>query len=175
MVNEPQVKKSSSYTVASDATKPPIRQAVKKAEQWLFDLDSETADRLWQTWIKAMGENGEFGEIFYQQLFQAHPALVALFPGDMSLQQSRLVKTLGEAVELVRAPERLILLLQAAGVRHYHYHVQQKHFALMEQVLIDTLVLRLGTLFQAEDAAEWRRFFQCMAIIMRHSMATTTH
>ncbi len=155
-------------------TLPPDARALMQAEQWLFDMEPGIAARLLRTWQAAIGDDNGFGTAFYQKLFQSHPEVLGLFPGDMALQQSRLTRTLGEAVELVRTPEKLILLLKAAGVRHHHYHVQQIHFALMQEALIETLTARLGAAFQPQDAVDWRQFFHCMALIMRDGMANAT-
>ncbi|WP_317933339.1 globin domain-containing protein [Halioxenophilus sp. WMMB6] len=150
---------------------PPSPRQVQDAEQWLANLSPAAAGHLVQVWRASQDLDAKFSEVFYQRLFQAHPELVNLFPGDMQQQQQRLTNTLSEAIELVPEPDRLILLLRAAGVRHHHYQVQQNHFQLMGPILVETFKQFLGTAFSPKQEAEWLQFFTSMAVVMRSAMA----
>jgi len=155
----------------SGHSRAPGNQMALDAEQRLYELSTETVDRLLDIWRAVEEADGNFGEMFYRLLFQSSPQAAGLFPGDMNVQQQRLTETLGEAVRLAGEPRQLILLLRATGVRHLHYQVTQGHFSLMESALIDALREHLGTRFDGADEDLFRAFFNLMAVVMRHVMA----
>jgi hemoglobin-like flavoprotein len=151
----------------------PSRARVSEAERWLTGIDDRIAAKLIDSWHLAQKADHWFSVIFYQLLFNAHPEIAALFPGDMQQQQQRMTRTLGEAIDLSVAPDRLILLLKAAGVRHHHYRVVQAYFQLMEPVFLQALGRQLGDSFDDELQALWQKFFHNMTIVMRDAMAGT--
>ena len=158
-------------------SKPPSARAPNKlalaaAEQWISGLPAETADLVKQAWQAANRPPGDFATDFYSRLFAAAPAVVGLFSGDMTEQRHRLTHTLDETVALIHAPQHLLLLLRASGVRHHHYAVKQAYFSAMRDVLIDTMAARAGASFAPEHRAAWEAFFDNMATVMQHGMAS---
>jgi hemoglobin-like flavoprotein len=158
-------------TAGKTGNRAPGANEALRATERLYGLSSEQASHLAVSWRLALKAAGDFGRDFYANLFRACPALVELFPGDMSKQQQRLTETLGDAVALADRPEKLVLLLQAAGVRHRHYGVRNAHFAIMERELLRTLAQRIGPAFGDRQEAVWQSFFHNMSLVMRHAMA----
>lgn len=152
----------------------PSRRQVSAAEHWLADIDAATAAKLVNSWQRSQTTADGFSTTFYAMLFDTHPHLAALFPGDMQQQKMRMTRTLGEAIELATSPGRLILLLKAAGVRHHHYRVRQAYFQLMEPVFLQALQHQLEGYLDDELRVLWQKFFHSMTIIMRDAMAGTT-
>jgi len=162
---------SSASKQAINPSRTPPNHLALGAEQWLFDLPRDSRERLLQIWRASLAAEGDFGADFYAALFSADPRIARLFPGDMGAQQRRLIETLGEAVRLAGEPEQLVLLLRAAGVRHHHYRVRQRHFAVMEGALAQALKQRLGASLSDSDLALFREWFGQVALVMRHAMA----
>ncbi len=56
--------------------------------------------------------------LFYAHLFEAQPALRALFKGDMDDQGAKLLQMIGAAVGLLDKPQTLLPVLRQLGARH---------------------------------------------------------
>ncbi|MFZ6638395.1 globin domain-containing protein [Undibacterium sp. TC4M20W] len=154
------------------SSRAPNKAQLAAAEQWLMTIQDDVAGLITSGWAAAIVAPGDLAVDFYRHLFAAAPAVIELFAGDMTEQQGRLTHTLEETVALVHQPEHLLLLLRASGVRHHHYQVQQAYFGVMRNILIDTLATRGGAGFTAAHRAAWEGFFDNMATIMQHGMAS---
>jgi hemoglobin-like flavoprotein len=150
----------------------PTKAQVTAAEDWLININADTAALIESGWHAAIDADGDFAADFYQNLFAVAPVVIELFSGDMSEQKGRLTHTLAETVALLHNPEHLLLLLRASGVRHHHYQVKQAYFGVMRNILIDTIATRAGYLFTAEHRQAWEGFFDNMATIMQSGMAS---
>ncbi|MBC7609463.1 MAG: hypothetical protein H7228_07795 [Polaromonas sp.] len=155
------------------STRAPNKAELEAAEQWLTNINFDTANSIKYAWEAAVSADGDFAADFYDNLFKAAPAVIGLFAGDMTEQQGRLTHTLGETVALIAQPEHLLLLLRASGVRHHHYEVKHAYFGIMRDILIDTIAVRAGASFMPTHRAAWESLFDNMATIMRHGMAST--
>jgi hemoglobin-like flavoprotein len=158
--------------MSTPSSRAPTKAQLAAAEQWLINLQDDTAALIRSGWSAAIAASGDLAADFYQNLFAAAPAVIDLFSGDMTEQQARLVHTLEETVALVHQPEHLLLLLRASGVRHHHYQVKQAYFGVMRNILIDTLATRASLYFTAAHRAAWEGFFDNMATVMQHGMAS---
>jgi hemoglobin-like flavoprotein len=156
----------------SPSARAPSKVQLEAAEQWLNNIQSETASLIQFAWDSAVASPGDFAADFYDNLFKAAPSVIGLFAGDMTEQQGRLTHTLGETVALVDKPAHLLLLLRASGVRHHHYDVKQVHFGVMRDILIDTIAFRVGASFETKHRSAWEALFDNMATIMQHGMAS---
>jgi hemoglobin-like flavoprotein len=161
---------SSSMTNASRHLAKPSAAAVRKAEQNLLNLNTESREYIRVSWQQALSAPGEFAADFYAALFAAAPAVAGLFPGDMTEQRSRLTQTLRDAIDLVDSPQELVLLLRATGVRHLHYRVEHAHFTLVGQALLATVGARAPSM-DAAGRKVWSQFYAAMSTIMRGGMA----
>jgi len=142
---------------------------IRKAEQSLLSMAAAQRELIQSSWRSVLVAPGDFASEFYAALFERAPAVAALFPGDMREQQQRLTQTMSDAIELVATPQELVMLLRATGVRHLHYRVDPAHFALLGEVLCDTIAARDQAFDVATDVA-WREFYAAMSIIMRGGM-----
>lgn len=80
-----------------------------------------------------------FAARFYELLFQRARAVRALFPDDLSEQQSKLGQTLCLLMASLHDRERLIPALRRLGAAHVGYGAQSAHFAVVGEVLLQTL------------------------------------
>lgn len=122
------------------------------------------------SWDAALAADGDFAADFYDRVFAADPAAIALFPGDMMEQRKLLTRTMSSAISLIGEPEDLLLLLRASGARHAHYGVRPSQFAVIGTALIATVADRADAAFTPEVANAWKAFYAAIATIMRDSM-----
>lgn len=106
-------------------------------------------------------------QMFYARLFEAQPALRALFRGDLRTQGSRLMAMIGAAVQMLGRPRELEPTLRALGARHAAYGVRDTHYAAVGEALLDTLAEGLGSEFTPELRAAWAAFYAKVAAAMQ--------
>ena len=83
---------------------------------------------------------------FYDRLFDRAPDLRAMFPADVTVQADKLFDMV---LVLVQSLDQLQMLgpeIEALGARHLHYDVTEDQYALVCEVLLDTL---------AQHVADW--------------------
>jgi methyl-accepting chemotaxis protein len=105
--------------------------------------------------------------LFYANLFEADPALRALFKGDMEAQGEKLMQMIGVAVAKLGEPEVLLPALKALGKRHAGYGVQDAHYDVVGAALLKTLDQGLGPAFTPEVRAAWTEVYGVMAGVMK--------
>lgn len=92
---------------------------------------------------------------FYARLFEIAPAVRALFPSDMARQREHLAA----AVALVaRNADRLSSLaepLRQMGARHSGYGAQPEHYAVVRDVLVETLAKTAGPTWDEATTRAW--------------------
>lgn len=108
-----------------------------------------------------------FAQAFYQKLFDAYPEVKPLF-GTSSLedQQRKLVQSLIVIMKSLDQPEKLQPFLVELGGRHHGYHVQERHYGYVAQVLMQTLAEFLKQDWTPELAHEWQTALVQVAQIM---------
>lgn len=120
--------------------------------------DAKTAKLVkdsWKTVVSSIpGE--KVAEIFYSNLFGAHPEAKALFEDtNMATQGVALIGMIDAAVANVDNADVLVPTLQALGVRHGGYGCQEAHYDYVGAALIQTLGQGLGAAFTPEVKAAW--------------------
>jgi hemoglobin-like flavoprotein len=98
---------------------------------------------------------GQPGDVFYDNLFAADPALRNLFHGSIAQQGERLMTMIGSALGLLDRPATLLPVLRQLGARHAGYGVMESHYATVGGALIRTLEQGLGDAFTDEVRQAW--------------------
>ena len=93
--------------------------------------------------------------LFYDNLFEADPALRPLFKGNMAHQGERLMGMIGRAVGLLGQPEALMPVLRLLGARHAGYGVVDAHYETVGGALLKTLDQGLGEAFTPDVRQAW--------------------
>lgn len=115
--------------------------------------------------VAALGS--EAARLFYARLFEIEPSLRALFPATgMDEQAKKLVAMLAVAVRGLTDPGALVPALQALGRRHATYGVENRHYAIVGQALLDTLAAALGKAFDAHTRTAWSAAYSLIAETM---------
>jgi hemoglobin-like flavoprotein len=113
----------------------------------------------------------ETGKMFYNRVFELHPALRAMFPGGMTPggmdeQGRKLMQILGVAVSSLRRLEQVIPEIEDLGRRHAIYGVNEDHYIAGGGALIWTLNRVLGEAFTPEVQEAWQTVYHAVTTTM---------
>jgi hemoglobin-like flavoprotein len=115
--------------------------------------------------LQARGD--EVAADFYRRLFDRLPDLRVLFADDLSDQRQKFFATLTEIASSLRDLSRVVEPAHDLGSRHRTYGVQPSHYAIVGEVLVDTLAQALGDEFTDEHRAAWTRGYDLVAELMQ--------
>ncbi|NET31462.1 MAG: 2Fe-2S iron-sulfur cluster binding domain-containing protein [Cyanothece sp. SIO1E1] len=111
-----------------------------------------------------------FASEFYRRLFEKAPQARQLFKGNMERQVALLSHVLKGTVYALCRPQNLVMGLQELGKRHISYGVKKEHFALVKEVLLETLSSSIGRGYNELTHQAWDRVldiaFQQMQVPM---------
>lgn len=130
-------------------------------------MDSSTIQLVQHSWQKVVAIGPQAAALFYQNLFDADPALKPLFKGDLQTQGKKLIDMISIAVNKLTELDVLVPVLQNLGKRHGGYGVQDSHYDTVGAALIKTLGQGLGNDFTQEIKAAWVRVYLVMAEVMK--------
>jgi hemoglobin-like flavoprotein len=104
---------------------------------------------------------------FYERLFATDPTLRALFSStNMAKQGAKLMVSLGLVVQGLDRADAILSDVRALARRHVAYGVQEHHYPIVGQALIDTLAAGLGPAFTVEVREAWQAAFALLAGVM---------
>ena len=130
-------------------------------------MDSSSIQLVQNSWQKVEAIGPQAAALFYQNLFDADPALKPLFKGDLHAQGKKLIEMISIAVKKLTELNVLIPVLQNLGKRHGGYGVQDSHYDTVGSALLKTLGQGLGSDFTAEVKAAWINVYGVMADVMK--------
>lgn len=129
-------------------------------------MEQQTVDLVTDSWSKVRPIAGQAGKLFYQNLFEADPALRPLFKGDLDQQAARLMTMIDAAVSKLGDLDTLVPILQTLGARHKTYGVLPTHYQTVGAALLKTLEQGLGDAFTPPTRAAWTTVYGVMAEVM---------
>ncbi len=138
-------------------------------------VEQAAADELAGSFARATIDPDLFSRRFYERVFELEPGLRALFPADLTAQRLKLVSTLQTVVRNVRAPERLVPMLEELGERHHQYGVSVRNFDVVGQALLATLAELEGEAWAPATEALWTRAYQHIAEHMTRGLTRAAH
>lgn len=130
-------------------------------------MESSTIQLVQNSWQKVVAIGPQAAALFYQNLFEADPALKPLFKGDLQAQGKKLIEMISVAVSKLTELNVLIPVLQNLGKRHGGYGVQDSHYDTVAAALIKTLEQGLGDDFTPETKGAWVEVYSVMADVMK--------
>lgn len=107
---------------------------------------------------------------FYTLLFERAPDAKPLFPHDLEGQRHKLLHAIENVVAQIRAPERLVPLLEDLGRRHVAYGARREHFEQAESALIAAL-REHDPRWDAPTEMAWRTAISRLSEAMLRGMA----
>lgn len=117
----------------------PIAVPGRDARIRLFPVDAALATRLRASYVRLRAHDLRLAEIFYARLFTRAPHLRAMFPQDLDAQAAKLVHALDAVVANLERPEANAEMLAALGRRHAAYGARAEHYALVTDLLVDSI------------------------------------
>ena len=103
---------------------------------------------------------------FYDNLFEASPAVRSMFPSNMDGQAKKLWSALDLVVRNLEQPANLQEPLKKLGQRHADLSITPMHYALVADVLIKTLAEAFGEKWSAEQTSAWQAALTLIADTM---------
>ena len=132
-------------------------------------MDKQQIKLVQDSFERIRNQRDEVAAIFYHNLFKLDPSLRPMFPSDMAVQRAKLMATLAFVVEGLDQLERLVPAVEALGVRHAQYGVEDRHYATVGATLLQTLRQGLGPALSSEAEAAWARAYGILADVMMNA------
>jgi NAD(P)H-flavin reductase/hemoglobin-like flavoprotein len=104
---------------------------------------------------------------FYATLFSRAPETRDLFPVNMEVQRSRLLRALVHVVQMVDRPDELVPFLQQLGRDHRKFGVLAAHYDAVGAALLATIGEFAGPAWTPEVEKAWRDAYGTVAGAMR--------
>jgi NAD(P)H-flavin reductase/hemoglobin-like flavoprotein len=114
----------------------------------------------------------ELARHFYATLFSTSPATRELFPVNMEVQRSRLLRALVHVVQMVDQPDDLVPFLEQLGRDHRKFGVITEHYDAVGGALLSTIATFAGDAWTSEIEKAWTDAYDIVATAM-HTAAST--
>ncbi|CAA9395706.1 MAG: Flavohemoglobin / Nitric oxide dioxygenase [uncultured Pseudonocardia sp.] len=109
------------------------------------------------------------GRHFYATLFSRAPETRDLFPVNMEVQRSRLLRALVHVVQMVDQTDDLVPFLQQLGRDHRKFGVIAQHYDAVGVALLSTIATFSGPAWTPEVEKAWRDAYDVVAGAMREA------
>ncbi|SHE59050.1 FAD-binding oxidoreductase [Streptoalloteichus hindustanus] len=113
----------------------------------------------------------EVAKFFYGMLFSIAPATRELFPVNMEVQRSRLLRALVHVVQMVDRPDDLIPFLRQLGRDHRKFGVVSAHYEAVGTALVGALKRFCGDAWSPTVERAWAEAYKIMARTMQDAAA----
>ncbi|AZO08836.1 MULTISPECIES: globin family protein [unclassified Mesorhizobium] len=105
--------------------------------------------------------------LFYDRLFAIDDSLRNLFPAtDMTGQGAKLMAAMGFVVQGLERAETILPTVRDLARRHVGYGVEERHYPVVGEALIDTLATGLGNAFTPEVREAWEAAYGLLSGVM---------
>lgn len=129
-------------------------------------IDPAACDRLSESLALLRTRGPQIVKAFYSLLFERFPGVRAMFPSDMTRQQSKLLDSLVMVVEHMRDPLRVTATLQDLGRRHHGYGARPEHYPIVCSILLECMGAELGNAWTSSLESEWSQALLLASQIM---------
>ncbi|MBN9759704.1 flavohemoprotein [Pseudonocardia sp. Ae707_Ps2] len=113
----------------------------------------------------------EIGKHFYATLFSKAPETRDLFPVNMEVQRSRLLRALVHVVQMVDQPDDLVPFLQQLGRDHRKFGVLSQHYDAVGAALLSAIATFAGENWTPEIEKAWVGAYGIVADAMQQAAA----
>jgi len=111
----------------------------------------------------------EVTQFFYALLFSIAPAIRELFPVNMQVQRSRLLRALVHVVQMVDRPDDLVPFLRQLGRDHRKFGVIRQHHDAFGSALIGSLRHHAGDAWTPQVEKAWTDAYGLLAKTMQEA------
>ncbi|MFI9006870.1 FAD-binding oxidoreductase [Actinosynnema sp. NPDC053489] len=113
----------------------------------------------------------EVAKFFYGMLFSLAPATREMFPVNMEVQRSRLLRALVHVVQMVDRPDDLIPFLRQLGRDHRKFGVVNVHYESVGTALLAAVKKYAGPAWTPQVEMAWAEAYTIMARAMQEAAA----
>ena len=113
----------------------------------------------------------EVARFFYGMLFSLAPATRDMFPINMEVQRSRLLRALVHVVQMVDRPDDLIPFLRQLGRDHRKFGVVAQHYEAVGTALLAAIKRHSGDAWTHQVEMAWAEAYTIMARSMQDAAA----
>src|SRR5437899_3126695 len=117
--------------------------------------DNGPAQLIRDSWAEVEPHAGEMARLFYAHLFRIAPESRDLFPVNMEVQRSRLMRALVHVVQMVDQPDELVPFLEQLGRDHRKFGVVAQHYEAVGEALITAVAAVAGPAWTPPVRAAW--------------------
>ncbi len=137
-------------------------------------ISARQVELVQSTWQSVEPISGQAATLFYNKLFELDPSVQALFANvDIEEQKSKLMQMIDVAVQGLNRLETIVPAVEALGVRHVDYGVQESQYDTVGAALLWTLEQGLGEAFTPEVKEAWTVTYTVLADTMKSASAAT--
>jgi NAD(P)H-flavin reductase/hemoglobin-like flavoprotein len=119
------------------------------------------------SWERVIPQGEALGRHFYATLFSAAPETRDLFPVNMEVQRSRLLRALVHVVQMVDQPDELVPFLAQLGRDHRKFGVLAHHYDAVGGALLGAVEHFSGDAFTPRVKSAWTDAYGIVANAMR--------
>jgi nitric oxide dioxygenase len=118
-------------------------------------MSPEDIARVRRGFARISADRRAFSARFYDALFQIEPSLRPLFKGDLAAHGDIFVTSLGLAVGSLESLHTVADKLRADGRRIADIGIENRHYAVAAEALLDAVEASLGDRFDQRDRVAW--------------------
>ncbi len=119
------------------------------------------------SWAEVEPRAEEMGRLFYATLFRIAPESRDLFPVNMEVQRSRLMRALVHVVQMVDQPDELVPFLEQLGRDHRKFGVVAQHYDAVGQALLTAIATTSGPAWTPAVRDAWTDAYDVVSSAMR--------
>jgi NAD(P)H-flavin reductase len=127
-----------------------------------------------QSWAHVQPHADDLAKYFYGLLFHLAPETRDLFPANMQVQRSRLLRAVVHVVQTVDRPEQVAPFLSQLGRDHRKFGVLAGHYTALGTALIGAVRHYSGTSWTPEIERAWTRAFDFVTDLMSRAADADT-
>jgi NAD(P)H-flavin reductase/hemoglobin-like flavoprotein len=128
--------------------------------------ESETVRLIRESWAGVEPHSEEMGRQFYATLFRIVPETRDLFPVNMEVQRSRLMRALVHVVQMIDRPDELVPFLEQLGRDHRKFGVLTEHYDAVGHALIDAISSFAGDTWTPAVSEAWNDAYASVSAAM---------
>lgn len=124
-----------------------------------------------ESWARIEARQDEIAQLFYGMLFTLNPAAREMFPINMEVQRSRLMRAIVHLVQMIDRPDELMPFLRQLGRDHRKFGVISTQYEAVGTALLASLKKYSGSAWTPTVERAWAEAYTVMARAMLESAA----
>jgi NAD(P)H-flavin reductase len=124
-----------------------------------------------ESWARIEARHDEVAQFFYGMLFSLNPATREMFPVNMEVQRSRLMRAIVHLVQMIDRPDELMPFLRQLGRDHRKFGVVSAQYEAVGTALIASIKKHSGDAWTPAVERAWAEAYTVMARAMLEAAA----